>query len=357
MASYSVDIFGMAETNTGWQHRHLQSDFQTCVKRQFIYGKTVFGYASEEVDPLPVSETFQAGGTLQTIQGNVTSTIHGKSIVDSSGLGRWCGITLMGKRERKFSVMTCYRSCSGSINTAPLGSTFHREYMYYKERGESHPNPRKCFFDDLSRVIQQLHHNDHAIMLMLDANSTLESDSKFRDFMDKNDLFDLHNSDPAPSTYIGANNRRIDYILGCSRTKEALSRQGTLSYFEGPQSDHRGLFVDITLSELFGLSLEDQPMKGADRRYLKGGNPEKVQQYISSMRKYYKQHNMIERIERLHNKHHSMTRSEVRKLVTSWDNDQGRAMKMAEDSWQRDRRNTNGLLALETQRSLCDTGN
>ena len=259
MASYSVDVFGMAETNTGWQHRHLQTDFQTCVNRQFHFGKTVFGYSSAEVDPLPVSETFQAGGTAQVVQGNITTSIHGKPIEDPSGLGRWCGVSLMGKREQKFSVVTGYRSCTGSIHTAPLGSTFHREYMYFREKGEQQPNPRKRFFDDLSLLIHQLQQHDHAVMVMLDANSTLDSDRALMDFMDSNDLHDLHQSAPAPSTYIGAQQRRIDFILGCSRTKEALSRQGTLSYFEGPQSDHRGLYVDINLKQLFGFQRRIYP--------------------------------------------------------------------------------------------------
>ncbi|KAI2511189.1 hypothetical protein MHU86_3154 [Fragilaria crotonensis] len=332
MASYSVDIFGMAETNTGWQHKHLQSDFQACVKRQFQYGKTVFGYPSEVIDPLSEAETFQAGGTVQVVQGNITTSVHGKAITDPSGLGRWIGFSLMGKREQKFSVVTCYRSCPGSIHTAALGSTFHREYAHFRNEGDVRPNPRKRFFDDLSCVIRQLQRNDHSVMIMIDANSTLESDNSFKEFVDSNDLHDLHHLDPAPSTFIGAKNRRLDYILGCTRTKEAVSRQGTLSYFEGPQSDHRGLYVDIDLNELFGISVDDLPMTNASRRQLKGGNPETVQRYLASMRKYYEQHNMKERIDRLYNTQKTMTRSQVRTILMSWDNDQGRAMKTAEDS-------------------------
>jgi hypothetical protein len=67
MASYSVDVFGMAETNTGWQHTHLQSDFKECVRRQFQYGKTVFGYPTAQIDPLSIKERFQSGGALQVV--------------------------------------------------------------------------------------------------------------------------------------------------------------------------------------------------------------------------------------------------------------------------------------------------
>ncbi len=126
MQSYSVDVYGMAETNTGWQHSHLQSDFRGCVKRQFQYGKTVFGLTSKVIDPLPEKETFQAGGFVQVVRGNLTTTVSGNSITDTSGLGRWCGFTFQGKGGYRFSVITGYRVCKGLIQSAPLGRSFHR---------------------------------------------------------------------------------------------------------------------------------------------------------------------------------------------------------------------------------------
>ncbi len=115
----------MSESNSGWQHQHLQSDFKACMKRQFQYGKSVFGLIAKEVDPLPAKETFQAGGTLQVVRGKLTFSVHGSTISDPSGLGRWCGMTFIGKESHKLSVITAYRTYKGSIQTAPLGSTFH----------------------------------------------------------------------------------------------------------------------------------------------------------------------------------------------------------------------------------------
>ena len=149
MMSYSVDLYGMAETNTGWQHNFLQSDFRACVRRQFQYGKTVFGYPSPEIDHLPIKETFQAGGTLQVVRGNLTTQVFGPPIQDASGLGRWCGTTFIGKAGQKFSVLSGYRTCAGSFQTAPLGSTYRREYEYFKEKGHSSPQPRSSFLKDM----------------------------------------------------------------------------------------------------------------------------------------------------------------------------------------------------------------
>jgi hypothetical protein len=330
MASLSVDVFGMSETNSSWQHMHLQADFKARVQRQFRYGKTVFGFPSPEVDPSHHKETFQAGGSLQVVQGRMTTTVTGPSIADSTGLGRWCGTTYVGRRSQKFSVITAYRTCEGSISASPLGSTFHREYTFYKDLGETQPQPRRRFLQDLQIQIKSLQDADHAVLIMLDANATLESDRHLLDMINSLELVDLHSATPAPSTYIGSSNRRIDYMFGCPRIKAVLSRQGSLSYFEGPHSDHRGLYVDLDLKQLFDLDLDSVTIGNSELRPLRTGNPELVTKYVDGMKEYYKLHQMQERIDHLHETHSTLSRAAVRKLLSSWDNDQGRAMLSSE---------------------------
>ena len=330
MLSYSVDVFGMAETNSGWQHAHMQSTFKQCVRRQLQYGKTVFGAPTALIDPLDDKETFQAGGVTQVVRGPLTTSVFGSSITDSTGLGRWCGFTFIGKAGQKFSVITGYRTCSGAISTAPLGSTFHREYVYYQEKGERSPQPRTRFITDLSNTIKRLQTSGHAILVMMDANAVLGKDTKLGEMLLSHDLEDLHKSSPAPSTYIGSDHRRIDYMFGCPRTVAAISRQGTLSYFEGPQSDHRALYIDLNILQLFGAEITEQQLPPSISRALKSGNPELVSKYLREMRNYYSIHSMKERIDTLYSTHQSLSREQVRRLLSSWDEDQGRAMRAAE---------------------------
>ena len=271
MGSYSIDIFGMAETNSGWQHPHVQAKFKQCLRRQLKIGKAVFGSPTQQIDQLADNETFQAGGSTQVIGGNVTTTVFGPPITDSTGLGRWCGFTIIGKKELKLSILTGYRTCSGSIASSPLGSTFHRKYTYFKEQQEQNPQPRRRFIRDLSNQVRDLQNQGHAILVMMDANSVLGNDPHLQEFLEHHDLRDLHNNNPAPSTYIGSAERRIDYMFGCPRTAAATCRQGTLSYFEGPQSDHRALYVDLLLSQLIGIEAMEPVMPAAPRRWLQSG--------------------------------------------------------------------------------------
>ncbi|KAI2509031.1 hypothetical protein MHU86_5407 [Fragilaria crotonensis] len=230
-------------------------------------------------------------------------------------------------RHKKLTVITAYRVCSGSIRSAPLGSSFAREYNYFHLSTKQSVNPRRLFLRDLQQQVLQLQEQGHAIIVMMDVNSTLQSDTHFADFLDHCTLFDLHANDPAESTYIGAESRRIDFILGCHHARQFLERSGTLSYNEGPQSDHRGLYVDLKLDFFQRSSAISLPSS----RTVHTGNPELVAKYNDKVVEYYTAHRMVERINDLHNNYHSMSRDDIRARLVGWDNDKGRAMKAAEN--------------------------
>jgi len=337
LADLQADIIGLAETNTSWQHGFLRQSFSAAVRK---HGSTIakisFASPSKHIDDIPVSETFQAGGSTTIILGPWSTACFGKDIQDPTGLGRWSGIHIRGKCGNTLSVITGYRSCAGSHKTAPLGSTFHREYEFFRSNSTttagSTINPRLNFLRDLEGLIHKLQDEGHSIILMLDANSVLSSEIHFRDTMDRLNLTDLHRNDPAPSTYIGAEDRRIDYIFGCTRVAETLIATGTLSYLEGPQSDHRGLYVDINAISLLHHDANNNHIQPPQGRQLRSGNPEIVATYHESILQYYKAHTMVERINHLHANHQNMTRNEVRRLLETWDADQGRAMQSAENA-------------------------
>ncbi|KAI2503167.1 hypothetical protein MHU86_11270 [Fragilaria crotonensis] len=98
--------------------------------------KVTFGHPSRQIDPCTDRESYQAGGNLTLITGNAVSQIHGTPITDETGLGRWSGTTFQGKLGTKLTMITGYRTCNGSVKTSPLGSTYIREYTYFKNKGE-----------------------------------------------------------------------------------------------------------------------------------------------------------------------------------------------------------------------------
>ena len=134
LQAFKVDIFGFAETNTCWAHPHLTADFRRQARRFYRQNRTAFSSPSCEIDPCGERETFQAGGTITAAIGRSASYSIGDTLTDPTGLGRWSGLTFQGKSQTKLSIITAYRSCTGSVKTSALGSTYIRECEYYKQK-------------------------------------------------------------------------------------------------------------------------------------------------------------------------------------------------------------------------------
>ena len=259
-----VDIAGLSETNTAWQHQFLRHNFSSRARKAGEgLAKISYGSPTKQIETIHPSDTFQAGGSITLCLGSWTTTIFGQDIQDKTGLGRWSGLSIRGKNNNILSMVTAYRTCDGSRRTAPLGSTFHREteFLINKARdtqsSRTRISAREAFLNDMTTQIHELRDAGHAVLLMLDANSTMSDDRAFRSMVEKCGLTDLHRSDPAPSTYIGATARRIDYMLGCPKILDSMTRHGTLAYHEGPQSDHRALYVDLDAHKLLAHHAND----------------------------------------------------------------------------------------------------
>lgn len=100
---------------------------------------------------------------------------------------------------------------------------------------------------------------------MLDANEHLVEGRALDVFVKSLDLNDLQGNDPAPSTFIGKDNSRLDYMFGSTQVLQAMAQQGTLAYSVGPQSDHRGLFVDIDIETLLGENASNKNVPSTAR--------------------------------------------------------------------------------------------
>jgi hypothetical protein len=118
------------------------------------------------------------------------------------------GVALLSREKEEKSWMSLLHTVHsmGPYKTAPIGSTFLREYEFFCSQGDARPNPMAHFFRDL----------------------------QFKKFISAYNPHDLHHVSPAPSTDIGSSHRRIDFIFGNSTVKETLLRSGTLSYIKDP---------------------------------------------------------------------------------------------------------------------------
>jgi hypothetical protein len=198
VSDLDADIVGMAETNTAWDHRHLRQAFSSRLKRHYQMSRVSFSSPSPTVDPMPDTESYQAGGTTTFTNRKMVPFSYGAVFQDPTGLGRWNGLHFRGENNTQFTVLTGYRVCSGSINTAPIGSAAGREHEYLRNINGKTTSPRKAFLKDLSNTIKGFQEEGHSMLVMLDSNGCLEDDTDLQKFLVANDLRDLHSAHPYP---------------------------------------------------------------------------------------------------------------------------------------------------------------
>ncbi|KAI2503673.1 hypothetical protein MHU86_10797 [Fragilaria crotonensis] len=219
----------------------------------------------------------------------------GKRLEDPSGLGRWSGLTFLGKRNKRLTVITAYRSPRQQPN-AGFGF-YDQQYALLLSKGVKKPNVRKQFIVDITSFINALQTAGHEILVSLDANETPRQDSShgIRHLLDECTLTDLHCLGPSspPATYSKyGHERKIDYMLGTPAVAQCVRGAGFLAYDNGIFSKHRGLFIDIDFTDLMGVVDAISP---APARGLNSESQVTVDRYLEALKKYFSDHKVQHR--------------------------------------------------------------
>ena len=108
-------------------------------------------------------------------------------------------------------------------------------------------------------------------------------------------------------------------MLGSQRVRDCVLRCGALEYNNGIVSDHRGLYVDLDSSRLFGGSVHD-PVAAASRGF-SSKNEKKVRDYLDYLEKYIQDHKVEERVDSLIMEAPNLTRKEIKQRFEAidWD--------------------------------------
>ena len=86
-------------------------------------------------------------------------------------MGRWSGLTFLGRRGKRLSIVTAYRSPRQQPQGG--GGFFDQQYALLLSKGLAKPNVRKRFITDLTLFLTSLQQDGHKILVSLDANETL----------------------------------------------------------------------------------------------------------------------------------------------------------------------------------------
>jgi hypothetical protein len=110
--SVQATIVGLTETNVDWKYRGTRAACKKISQKYWQWVNISTSSSDHQFD-----RVYQPGGTA-TIIGSPWAG-RSQSSMDSSGLGRWSALQLVGRMHSKVAVITAYRA-TGTRNKGPF---------------------------------------------------------------------------------------------------------------------------------------------------------------------------------------------------------------------------------------------
>jgi hypothetical protein len=275
-----VGALCMAESNLNWGNPKVQGKFHGMLQKIWRHTKTSKSYTKDGF----TSEN-QPGGTVTMVCNNWTSRVIEEG-VDPFGLGHWWYIVLRGKGSIKILLITAYRVCQQTVNTAsPKTSTAQQFRVLLEQFREANrvddPIPRHQFIVDLQGWIEHMVERNYQIILGIDANESFTATAGNYTPVDfslekpiptkghdgtlatlvrtcglRDPLLLHHTETPAPPTY-DRGHEKIDFLFVSASLIPSVIQTGIFPYNSLFVSDHRPCCIDLDGDTIFK---EDTPV-------------------------------------------------------------------------------------------------
>ena len=216
------------------------------------------------------TEAVQYGGTAVITKNEATHRFL-DSGNDPSGLGHWAWTQIQGQENFRTRFVSVYRPCS---STNDKTSTVYQQHMRAFSDDRPFDDPRMAILKDLGLAIQEWQQEGDCVIIGMDANEDVRSDS-LKSFFGKHymreAILERHPDLSPPATHNRNHNRQPIDGIWCNRTLTA-TRAGYFPFNETlPGVDHRGNHLDLTFEQVFGHPAP--PLRKPAARRLKSGDP------------------------------------------------------------------------------------
>jgi len=187
MKTYRINSLCIQETNLKWTdylHHRVQRIFQQTFRRSAL---------STSNSTEPADHNYQPGGTALHLVGSHATRLIGSG-QDTSGMGQWSFLELLGKNNKRLIIASVYCVCA---QTAHIGSNtiITQQTQILIRSGQHRPKPRDQLINDLIDQIQQWQQTGHEILVCLDANEDTANPSPeigYGKLLHSTGLIDLH---------------------------------------------------------------------------------------------------------------------------------------------------------------------
>ena len=246
-------------------------------------------------------DKFQYGGTAVLAYDYLSHMVR-SSGADETGLGRWSFLQLEGHKGKRVRIISAYNPCR--TPTHHYNTVYSQHKRYFNENKQD-VCPRRQFRRDLCSFITTCLNEGESIVLLIDCNENLSKMHALQQQLTYEPLYlidpirlrhgDLENL--PPTTDKGS--YPIDSIF-VSPDLVNIEAGGWLQITSG-LSDHRPLFIDISIKRLLGkYKNTTQPYT---IRRLKCRDNKAVERFNSILEEQYKHHNTLAKIEMFRSQH------------------------------------------------------
>ena len=177
-------IIGIQECNKNWNIPD-KTLFPLCkiVNRNWPGAKIVTTNTNDDI----FSGPHQPGGVAQLVLHKLTGRVLARG---SDDLGRYAWQELLLSGNQHLIIITAYRVSQSSMTCCGLTTAAMQQWRQLRNTGIDSPNPRQQILTDLTSFILPHVLAGHEVLLLMDANSRLDS-AAMSNFLDGAHLHDL----------------------------------------------------------------------------------------------------------------------------------------------------------------------
>ena len=331
--TYEVDFLCLSETNLEWKHPKVLNALLEINKSFFQTSRL-----TTSTSAIRYARMFKPGGVASLVVNEWTGRILGCEH-DPTGLGRWNTTKLIGRRNKKLAIINAYQVCHTSIHQSGMNTCFTQQWHLIRSQGSEFPDPRRQFWTDITKCIQQLQTNQFQILLLGDFNTPMDSStSPLARLCEVCQLVDpvSHLHDTSQQSSYSRGSTIIDFCLMSLETLPCVRKCGYLPLHQFCYSDHRGLFVDFDSTVLFGS--KPPAIAKPDTRAVRSTNPQSTATFLTTLNNLWTAKNLKQRTNRLQQtlvaSRDGVTPS-IRRLAEKIDHDRTRCFLSAEKKCRR----------------------
>jgi hypothetical protein len=287
-----ADVMLITEINLNLHQPQVRAKLRNSIRDFDKYARVQMAYPP---DPPFTTSAFNMGGNMAIMQGGLSGRCMDQG---SDTFGRWSWVTIKGKNIN-LVIIGGYKV--GKNNGSPGGtSVAQQEIRAMLRRDHRLANkPREAFDFDLANFCTEQQNMGHEILLMLDANTPLDS-AETRTFCAAANLHSIAEYkfplDSLPRTHqLGS--RCIDFCLVSEKLLSWTKKFGYFPFFAHSLFDHRGMVLDLRCDEFFGNKTVDETRKTT--RKLRSSNPRDSDAYRLHLKRLLKAAGIFDKVNQL----------------------------------------------------------